>query len=325
MLPRLYWHDDAGFRRGSLWVVGGGALACAFGVAVREAGLGYEGVAAWLPTWLGIAILPLACRHARWRARGWLLFSVGASAGLLQSRWEEAFALLDGAPVFAVAEGSVLGASAGLVLALGLVPRHVRVLSWRISRARAEALRLLGSDVDSGLRALCEQALELWERIEAGSPEPAGVRTELLEAVERFFAFLARWARTAPQGHWPARSNLEARELGLVQRIEQTSDEVAREQLEQARQAVREQIQSIDAIHRNRERMLAQMACFLACIERVWLGALGQRSAGAAAQGVVLGPMLEDLARLGQDLDCVRTAYELPVGRELDGTPAAPS
>ena len=90
----------------------------------------------------------------------------------------------------------------------------------------------------------------------------------------------------------------------LEQRIANTEDEITRNQYEQAKAALAEQLRYIKDIGTSRERVLARMHNYLAAMERLRMAVINLESTNASRDAATdVQPLVTDLEKIGADMD----------------------
>ena len=120
--------------------------------------------------------------------------------------------------------------------------------------------------------------------------------------VARLFAAAERWQAVERLQHPAAGTSLAERMADLDRRIAGTTDDITREQYQQARDALAEQLRYIDEIGVSRDRALARMHNYVATMERLRMAAVNLRSTDASRDDQ-LGTLLSSLKELGADMD----------------------
>jgi hypothetical protein len=195
-------------------------------------------------------------------------------------------------------------------MTLALLPRHVGVLSLEVAREVGAAAHLLRRAGHAEMAALVEEAWALWERVEAAGGALATVRGPLRDAVLRLAAVGRHFADDGVGRHLPDVVLLGERLASLDARIARCRDPGTRRELDDVRRSIEAQLQHCTSIAARAERVEARMHGYVAAMEALRLAALDLRSADAAAHATALRPMLESLARLGEDVDLSRAAVE---------------
>jgi len=214
---------------------------------------------------------------------------------------------LDGLPGWMTA--ALAGAAFSLVAAVALLPRHLELARDPVRAAHQELRGALAGEVAE----LVDRGARLWTDAAASLPENDLHRTTLQEGVLRLFEVARHWRADGPEAAAAgAADGLGERLATLDARIAATGDPIAREQYEQARDAVREQLGYLDAIGTNRERVLARMHNYLAAMERLRLALRNLESANASRTAVEVQPLVADVQDLGRDIDsCAEALVEV--------------
>jgi hypothetical protein len=299
MLPLWVLRDERGLRRAAARLAAGGALgAVALSLLVVPVD-----AAGWLlrhfPLALaGGAILATAPFVQSFRLRALTALGLAAVAAAVLPAWP---AVAPEAALFGLPAQAALGATTGLALVLGLLPRHLVMRPLRLWLAAASSR---GGD-QGEVEALTARGVELWQRVEQAAPGPE-VKRALAGALSRLFAVARRWRELAQPGLVPAAPSVQAAGEMLERRRGETADPVTRARYAEAQRSVELQASHLAAIAASRERLLSHMHRHLAAMEALHLAAVTARSADAARNTEALRPMLEDLARLGDELDAGR-------------------
>jgi hypothetical protein len=332
---RIGFQDHEGFHRAGLGMVAGGVLA---GTA---AGLGGAGVHGALFAGAAGAVLGVGwadpVRGTRLAGRV-VLLAAAAGAFLLVGGHLGVLAL-------AVVLGVALNLGSGRLVAAALVGGGIVYLggfaAGQVMIARETAAwpallqvilaatamstvciaallpRHLVVTRGGGARRFDPEIRELLARGEAvrdqAGPRLADDERRLLgDGVARLHELAGRWSRVdAPVED---EAVLEARRRDLDARIEGADDELAREQYQQARAAVDDQLRYVGSIRRSRERVLARLHASVTTLEKFRLAAAhldGQQAAGGRSAPAAL------LSEVSADLDACGAAIA-----ELDGHPA---
>lgn len=307
-LPIL-WRREAELRRDALRLVAWGAAAASALALAAPAAEPAHWALAHLPLLLAAAaVLGLALAEPR-GARALLVAGLAAAGLVAEYGWPGVTGHASIADLRALPWFGTSGAAAGLVTSLGLLPRHVRWGSRRVRRASRACATALGEGAcATEIAALATQAAALWDRVEIADEAVSPVRATLEDAVERILALARRSAEAAGSAGLPAPAALEMRMQALETRAASCADEVAKSHFFEARDALAAQLRHVRSIEVSRERVLAQLHRYVTAAEQLQLAALSHHSADAASRAAALRPFLDDLDRLGQDLDGARLA-----------------
>jgi hypothetical protein len=316
MLALVVIRDEPGLRRAAARLALVGALdAVVLGIAATRLPPAVW-MLAHLPALLALATFVRMLPGRPWPVRLGLAAALTAAAALAQSGWMGA---PEGGALLALGGLTVRGAVAGLALVLGLLPAHLVLrppaLWWAARPLRATLAR-----ADEELRGLVLRSLELWARVEDSLPARS-VRVALAGALERLLTATRRWRDLPSPAALPARAALLAAADMLALRRDRTGDPVARARYAEAHLALGVQARHLDQIGASRERLLAQVHRQVAAMEGLHLAAVTQRSADAADGAEALRPLLEELARLGDELDANREAAAALEGAPRAGVP----
>lgn len=339
----LGFRDHEGFHRAALWMAAGGL------VAGGIAGIGGAGVVGALYAGTAGAVLGagVAERNAgrpRMAARAALLalavgafalvrghagvVALAAVAGLalnLGGGWRRgvAGAVLGGGAVYlgGFAAGQVMIARetaplpdalqvtiAALAMAIvsvaALLPRHLEVVRDAIAAAR----RALPASLDPEVRALVDRGFVVWQD-SAERLDPDG-RALLRDGVLRLHDLAGRWAEADPPAE--ARDTLANRAADLDARIDAATDDVARAQYREAREAVGDQLRLVDGIAQSRERVLARLHACVTTLEKFRLAAAHLETQSASRQALDPRGATALLAEATADIDaCGEALAEL--------------
>jgi hypothetical protein len=219
-------------------------------------------------------------------------------------------------PTWLVAAGA--GAAFGFTQVLALLPRHLHVVLDRVADARGRHRPRLTGEVAE----LADRAHALWTKVEASLDAADPARRAIEDSIIRLYEVAGRWQSVEADG---ARTSADA----LVERMQQidaklaaTDDAVAKEQYEQARAALAEQLRYLKEIGTSRERVVARMHHYLAAMERLRFAVINHRSHDASRLSTDVQPILDDLKDLGREIDFTSDA----LGEvERDAAPARPT
>lgn len=220
----------------------------------------------------------------------------GAQVAWTLGAWLEATA----APALLVALAT--GASCALFLALGQVPAHLALTADPVLARGETVLATLGGD----LRAMVLRALRLYGecgRSLAQLPrEPA--REELGRTLGRVTSesieVASEWSAVEGVLQVQVRRELGEQLLDLEQTLAESTDEVARQQLQTALAALREEEARLDELGLRRQRVIARLKAQLALLEQARLSLLGMQVGNAqlhAAELSALATRIEALSR----------------------------
>jgi hypothetical protein len=262
--------------------------------------------------------LPLALLCAAGAAGGVLLWGLRGrtlAIGLLVA----AGALAVGAAVFTRIGGAAAlsswppvttAALAGLGFAslavLSQLPRHILIVRDRVGQAHQALVgRVSGEVADLALRGL-----SLWRKTESNLQVGDANREMLEDGVLRLFDVANRWAAVEAETQSETPELLSQRIAELDARIDGASDDIARTQYQEARDALTEQQRYLEGIGTSRERVLARMHNYLAAMERLNLAVVNVKSTSASKSAVDVQPMVESLVDLGRDIDALGEALD---------------
>jgi hypothetical protein len=191
------------------------------------------------------------------------------------------------------------GAAFGFTLVLALLPRHLDVVVDRVAEARtAHRPRLTGEVAE-----LADRAQAVWEKVEASLESADPVRRAIEDSVVRLYEVAGRWQAVESDGARTSADALVERMQQIDAKLEATDDLVAKEQYEQARAALAEQLRYLKEIGTSRERVVARMHHYLAAMERLRFAVINHRGHDASRLSTDVQPILDDLRDLGRDID----------------------
>lgn len=191
------------------------------------------------------------------------------------------------------------GAGFAFTLVLALLPRHVDVVVDRIADARERVRPALSGEVAE----LADRAQAVWEKVSGTLAADDPVRRAIEDSVVRLYEVAGRWQSVESDGARTPADALVERMTQIDSKIAGTTDEVAREQYEQARAALAEQLRYLKEIGTSRERVVARMHHYLAAMERLRFAVINHRSHDASRLSTEVQPILDDLRDLGRDID----------------------
>ncbi len=198
-----------------------------------------------------------------------------------------------------VAAATVAGTAFAFVSVFAMIPRHVSLRNDELVSAFEETNSL----VDGEMREIIVRAYHL--SVEARSslaPEDINRRT-LEEGVLRLFSLAKKWANACGESHTLSADLLVDRMENLDKRIENSTDDIAREQFMQARQGLAEQLRYVKEIGANRERVLARMHNYMAALERLRMAIINLHSADATRCARESEDLQKESEELRADLD----------------------
>jgi hypothetical protein len=184
---------------------------------------------------------------------------------------------------------AIAAAAMGIVGALALLPRHVRVA---FDPVRA-AVKRLPTGLDAEVSGLCGRAAAIWHTAQDRIADDAG-RALVRDGVLTTLEVAARSAEVKLNG--PSEAELAQRIADLDQRIAAATDGEVKAQYQAARTAVGDQQRYREHIHKNRERLVARMHNHVAALEKFELAATGLEAARAASAGAATVKQLEELS-----------------------------
>jgi hypothetical protein len=231
-------------------------------------------------------------------------FALGVISGLAAALLAR-FVLvkLTTAPELAGLPGWLLAAAAGaafaFMLVLALLPKHLDVVVDRVAEARGKHRTRLSGEVAE----LADRAHALWTQVEASLDRADPARRAIEDSVIRLYEVAGRWQAVECDGARTPADALVERMQQIEAKLAATEDAVAKEQYEQARGALAEQLRYLREIGTSRERVLARMHHYLAAMERLRFAVINHRSHDASRLSTDVQPILDDLKDLGRDID----------------------
>jgi hypothetical protein len=202
-----------------------------------------------------------------------------------------------GLPIWAVA--AVAGASFALVALIGLLPRHLELGRNRVQEAWEGCRATLSGEVHD----LAERGVSLWGQVSETVPEETRERKAIEESVLRLLEVAKRWQSVEAEGGRVPAEGLAERMEQIADKVARSTDAIAKAQYERAHAALAEQLRYVKEIGTARERVIARMHHYLAAMERLRFALINHRSADASRVSTDVGPILEDLADLGKEID----------------------
>jgi hypothetical protein len=256
--------------------------------------------------------LPAAPLAAAASVLGFAVHAVVNSSGLVRAQVVTGFALASLAAAFVIVRlspvwqnwaGLLQATATGVGLAatgcLGLAAVHAR-----FSRDRVGPIwRRLAPVLEGEMRALCERAVGLCDGL-----SDRQARRTLETSTLRLLGVAGRWTTTSADRQLPSVTELSARLAEIESRVSGAVDPQAGAQYEQVRRMLDEQLTCLRAIQATRERVVARMHHTVTAMERLRFAAINQLSANASRTSTEVQPLIENLARLGQDLDAASEA-----------------
>lgn len=232
--------------------------------------------------------------------RLWLAIACGAGVALL-GRF--AFTSIISAQELSSLPGWLVGTASGaafsFVSVFALLPRHIAVDSDQIGSSYQE----LQSSLTGEVRDLVDRGYQLWTEAEEELGKDDASRNSMHEGVLRLFEVARRWQSVEGTRTQTKASSLVERMESLEDRIARTEDEITRNQYQQAKAALAEQLRYIKDIGTSRERVLARMHNYLAAMERLRMAVINLESTNASRDAVDVQPLVSDLEKIGADMD----------------------
>ena len=238
-----------------------------------------------------------------WGLRGprlWIGFGLGAAVAVIAVVSSTSIAVsreLSSVPPWLVSV--MAGASFGLAAILALLTRHVVIASDHVAKQYRELKGAAAGEVGE----LVGRGYELWSRTCSELPEDNAHRKMLREGVLKLFGVAQRWERVEAVGANTQKTDLVERIANLQDRIDNTEDDVVKEQYREASAALSEQLRYVNEISTSRERVVARMHNYLAVMERLRLAVVKLESTTASRESCDVAPLVSDLEELGHDID----------------------
>ncbi|HEY0190402.1 MAG TPA: hypothetical protein VGC42_04720 [Kofleriaceae bacterium] len=205
----------------------------------------------------------------------------------------------------ALARTAVAAAAVGVVGALALLPRHLRLVSDPVRAALAR----LPAALDAEVRGLCDRAVRIWASADGELGDDAS-KALIRDGVVTTLDVAAKSAEVRIAG--PTAAELTGRIADLDQRIAAATDREVSAQYQAARGALADQQRYRDHIAQRRERLVARMHNHVAALERFELAATDLTAARAARDG---SPEVSQLEALSHDVTASGDALaELELG-----------
>lgn len=199
------------------------------------------------------------------------------------------------------------GAAFSLVSVFALVPRHLEVARDPVATAYDE----LADSLTGEVKELVDRGYALWEKSEAELERDDVNRETLQEGVMRLLGVAERWRAIEGTGTSEMAESLVERIESLDARIAKSEDAVTKNQYQQARTALVEQLRYIKDIGVSRERVVARMHNYLAAMERLRMAVINLASSNASRDAVDVQPLIENLQIIGADMDsCTEALVE---------------
>jgi hypothetical protein len=246
--------------------------------------------------------LPVAILLARGlTGRRFVLGVGGALVATLVARF--VLTKLTLAPELAAVPGWLLsagaGAAFGFTLVLALLPRHLHLVVDRVADARNRQRPRLTGEVAE----LADRSHALWLKVEASLETGDPARRAIEDSIVRLYEVAGRWQAVEADGTRTSADALVERMQQIDAKLTATDDAVAKEQYEQARGALAEQLRYLKEIGTSRERVVARMHHYLAAMERLRFAVINHRSHDASRLSTDVQPILDDLKDLGREID----------------------
>ncbi|MCG8418995.1 MAG: hypothetical protein MJE77_13745 [Proteobacteria bacterium] len=194
---------------------------------------------------------------------------------------------------------SAAGAAFSFISVFALLPQHLALHGDSVASTYDE----LHGSLTGEVRELVDRSYQLWSNANSELARENANRRSLRDGVLRLFAVARRWQSVEERGTQTMASSLVERMESLEKRIADTDDEITRNQYEQAKAALAEQLRYIKDIGISRERVLARMHNYLAAMERLRMAVINLESTNASRDAVDVQPLVNDLEKLGADMD----------------------
>ncbi len=144
----------------------------------------------------------------------------------------------------------------------------------------------------------------------------------LSEITRRVLELGQRWQSIDRELGARAEGEIGARLAELEKLRDGARDEIAKKQLAMAASALRAELEQIDRIRRNRERVLARLHGQMAILDRARIALLGLKSSDAQLRTAELSALSETLSGLSREMDSESQAVDEVVGRAVDAREA---
>lgn len=198
------------------------------------------------------------------------------------------------------------GVVLSLFASIGSIGGHLALRPDPVEARCEEVIPRLTGD----LKALATRALTLYQQcgksLQELPREPA--REEMARTLSRMTReavdLAAEWSGLEAQLQTSAAHDLAAQLDDLVKSAEKTKDAVAKKQLEMGAQALREEMEHLQELKTQRERIVAKLKAEVALLERARVALLGMRS----GQMSIKAAELSALARRFNSLSSLTTA-----------------
>jgi len=224
------------------------------------------------------------------------------------------------------------GVVVSLFAAIGSIGGHLALRPDPVEARCEEVIPRLSGE----LKTLATKALTLYQQcgksLQELPREPA--REEMAHTLSRMTReavdLAAEWSGLEAQLQTSAAHDLAAQLDDLVKSAEKTKDQVARRQLEMGAQALREEMEHLQELQIQRERIVAKLKAEVALLERARVALLGMRSGQMSLKAAELSALARRFNSLSslttaeaRMADAVATSAEL-AQHELAAEAAAP-
>ncbi len=221
---------------------------------------------------------------------------------------------------------------AGVVLALfvglGSIAAHVALSADPVEARCEEVIPQLSGE----LKSLASRALTLYQQ--CGKSLAALPREPAREEMARTLGLMTReavdlaaeWSGLETQLQSGAVQDLSAQQAELESSIQTARDPVARQQLQLAASAIREEMQHLDELSLQRERVVAKLKAEVALLERARVALIGMRSGQMQLKAAELSALARKFNSLSSlQVAEARLAGAVATSAELEAQPLAVS
>lgn len=238
-----------------------------------------------------------------WGLRGGRLLAAMATGALIATLGRHVFTSvvtaseLASMPSWLVSAGA--GAAFSLVSVFALLPRHIEIVRDPVAATYDD----LADSLTGEVKELVDRGYALWQKsVDELDRDDVNLAT-LQEGVLRLLGVAERWRTVEGAGTDETAAALVERIDGLDARIAKTDDAVTKNQYQQAKTALVEQLRYIKDIGVSRERVLARMHNYLAAMERLRMAVINLASSNASRDAVDVQPLIDNLQLIGADMD----------------------
>ena len=199
------------------------------------------------------------------------------------------------------------GALFGFIASMALAVQQLRLAKDPVQRRYEEVKATLSGELGDLAGSSMATYGHIAEVFADRRNRGAAADPELLAAVEqlvlRILELGVQWQQVERESCRSDAAALSDRIAALGEKIEASSDRVARSQYLQAKKALEAQLRYLNEIATSRERVLARVHNYAATLERVNLAVVNSRGADAATFSSDLAPLIEEIEGIGQELD----------------------